>query len=230
MGVMTSSEPRTWHAAVLQQVRGAESALREALVGGDEAQLERFVAQRYVAMKRIAACAPDPSEAEALVQQALVDFCGELAAAQDGLSLDAQLFGCVVRRVRARAVELGAREPFDEDEPLAPAVASERFRGDEHRWAGGWVEPPRPFALEPTVPATVAELQRVIAGGLDRLPPALRVVAVLRDVQGLSAGEISRVLSLPERQVRERLHRARSRVRGELEAHLARKPVQEARA
>lgn len=227
---MTSSEPRTWHAAVLQQAHAPESALRDALLAGDEDHFERFVARRYAGMKHIADCAADPSEAEELVQRALADFCAELAAAETGQSIEAQLFACVVRRVRARAAELGGSDPFAVDEPIAPAVASERFQGDDHRWGGGWVAPPKPFALESMVPATVAELQRVLAAGLDRLPPALRVVAVLRDVQGLSSAEISRLLSLPERQVRERLHRARSRVRGELEAHLSRRTAQEARA
>src|SRR5262245_37208887 len=104
---MTSTEPRTWHAAVVHQVRAPDHLVRSALIAGDESQFERFFERCYAGIKRIAGCAPDPSEAETLVQQAVADFCSELESAETGLSLEAELFGCVLRRVRARALELG---------------------------------------------------------------------------------------------------------------------------
>lgn len=228
--VVTSQASRPWHPAALQPARAPESALRDALLAGDEIQFERFIEQRYAGMKRIASCAADPREATTLVQQAVIDFCSELASGETDGSVDAELFGCLIRRLRARAAELGASDPFELDEPLEPAVASDRFRGDEHRWGGGWVEPPRPFSLEALAPPALTELPRVLASGLDRLSPALVVVAVLRDMQGLTSSEIGRLLSLPEPKVRERLHRARSRVRFELETYLSRGATQEARS
>lgn len=223
--VVTSTAPRSWHSAPLLRARAPESALREALLAGDEVQFERFVEQRYAGMERIACRAADPNEASALLQQSVIDFCSALAPTETDLSIDAELFGCLVRRMRARATELGARDPFEVDEAIEPAVARARFRGEEHRWGGGWVEPPKPFTVDAVAPATRAAL----ADALDRLPAALAVVAVLRDMQGLSCSEIAGVLSLQERQVRERLHHARSRLRAELEAHLSHRATQEAR-
>lgn len=228
--VVTSTAPRTWHSMPLERAQAPERALREALLGGDEDQFARFVEQRYAGMERIASCAADPREALALVQQSVIDFCAELAPRGTDLSIDAELFGCLLRRIRARTAELGVPDPFEVDEQeIEPSVASDRFRGDEHRWGGGWVDPPKPFAeIDAMGPATVADLQRVLAIALDRLHPALAVVVVLRDMQGLTSSEIARLLSLPEPQARTRLHRARSRVRAELEAHLSHRATQEA--
>ncbi|MDE3118549.1 MAG: RNA polymerase subunit sigma, partial [Nitrospirota bacterium] len=55
-------------------------------------------------------------------------------------------------------------------------------------------------------------------GAIQRLPRKYRLVLVLRDMEGLSAKDVGSVMSLNERAVKSRLHRARLFVRKELSA------------
>lgn len=58
-----------------------------------------------------------------------------------------------------------------------------------------------------------AELQQAIATAIESLPEKYRQVIVLRDVNGLSYGEIGQVLALEEGTVKSRIARARERLR-----------------
>lgn len=57
------------------------------------------------------------------------------------------------------------------------------------------------------------EVQRRVHGAIAGLPPDQRLAVVLRDVQGLSYGEIAAVLQVPVGTVRSRLSRAREALR-----------------
>ena len=61
-----------------------------------------------------------------------------------------------------------------------------------------------------------SELREHLEQGLDLLPPNLRTVVVLRDVQGLSNEEAAQVLSLSVSSLKARLHRARVLLRKHL--------------
>jgi RNA polymerase sigma-70 factor (ECF subfamily) len=71
------------------------------------------------------------------------------------------------------------------------------------------------FASSETPEASAArgELRQVLEDAIDQLPPVLRSVLVLRDVEGLSASEVAACLGLGEVAVRVRLFRARARMR-----------------
>ena len=64
------------------------------------------------------------------------------------------------------------------------------------------------------------DLARIIQAELATLTPEHRVVLVLRDIQGLSYDEISRMLDLELGTVRSRLHRARMEMKTRLSPHL----------
>lgn len=68
-------------------------------------------------------------------------------------------------------------------------------------------------APSPEQTATNRELQQALTRAIDRLDPAQREVLVLRDVEGLSAPEVAKVLGTSVDAVKSRLHRARVAVR-----------------
>ena len=74
----------------------------------------------------------------------------------------------------------------------------------------------------PEQTATNQELATALAHAIDRLEPTQREVLLLRDVEGLSAPEVARVLGVSVEAVKSRLHRARVAVREELAPALGR--------
>jgi RNA polymerase sigma-70 factor (ECF subfamily) len=56
---------------------------------------------------------------------------------------------------------------------------------------------------------------------IEQLPPVQRVVITLRDVYGCESGEVCNALDISETNQRVLLHRARSRVRADLESYFA---------
>jgi RNA polymerase sigma-70 factor, ECF subfamily len=61
-----------------------------------------------------------------------------------------------------------------------------------------------------------AETYRAFLRAVDELPPGMRAVLVLRDIEGVSALETCQILNLTEANQRVLLHRARTRLRGVL--------------
>ena len=64
------------------------------------------------------------------------------------------------------------------------------------------------------------ELRDALQRSIHALPPSQREVLVLRDVEGLPASEVGRILHLSERAVKSRLHRARVSLREMLAPHV----------
>lgn len=64
------------------------------------------------------------------------------------------------------------------------------------------------------------QLREELELAMSKLPPKQRAVVILREVEGLSYQEISRILGCPKGTVMSRLHGARSRLRGLLKGRL----------
>jgi MFS family permease len=120
-----------------------------------------------------------------------------------------------------------APAPVGEAAPVVPAPAQEepvfpvdRFVPlDDPQWPGHWANPPAAWdALGVAVDGAGAleQARQAIA----ELPPALREVIVLRDVEGATPGEVQRALGLGPEDAQALLHQARGLVRARLERHL----------
>ncbi len=72
------------------------------------------------------------------------------------------------------------------------------------------------LASDPELRAEAGELRHRLADAVDRLPPKLRAVVVLRDVYDLPHEAIAAELGISESAAKVRLHRARRQLRGEL--------------
>ena len=80
-------------------------------------------------------------------------------------------------------------------------------------------------APSPEQTATHRELAAALTRAIDALDPDQREVLVLRDVEGLSAPEVAKVLGISVDAVKSRLHRARVAVRQELAPVLGRPAI-----
>ena len=64
------------------------------------------------------------------------------------------------------------------------------------------------------------QLLRIVERKMEKLDPELRVILVLRDIQGMAYEEMSRVLDVPEGTIKSRLHRARNELKKQLAPYL----------
>jgi len=202
---------------------GDDALLVAALRAGDEAAFALLVDRYYPVMLRVARQYVATREAaEDVVQETFLGIIQGIGRFEGRSSLKTWVFRILVNRAKTRGEREGRTRPFsavtlglDHDEP---AVDPARF-ASEGRWADYWSAPPAPDEL-PEASVLAAELGSELRGVIDTLPPAQRTVLELRDVQGLTAGEVCELLELSEVNQRVLLHRARSKARAVLERGL----------
>lgn len=118
------------------------------------------------------------------------------------------LFRIVVNRARSIGTREKRQIPVDSTDPVA---------GDRFNTEGMWKEPPASFVdLLADVEANAA-LAAAVRSAIADLPEVQRSVVTLRDVEGLSTGEVASLLELSEANTRVVLHRARTHIREVLE-------------
>ena len=136
------------------------------------------------------------------------------------------LFRILVNRARTNAGREGRTLSFSslEDEAMSPgepAVSPERFRPADDKWPHNWAVPPRAWGESADARLLSSETMELVKRAIDALPPAQQQVITLRDVEGLTADDVCNVLAISETNQRVLLHRARSRVRAQLERHFS---------
>jgi RNA polymerase sigma-70 factor (ECF subfamily) len=203
-----------------------DAALVEALRAGDERAFERVVREYGPTMLRVASLyVRTRAVAEEVVQEAWLGALRGLDRFEGRSSFKTWLFRILTNTAKTRAVREGRSIPFSalaatelaEDEP---AVDAERFLPSGEQWAGHWVSAPLRFDTLPEEQLLGAETTAVAQSAIAGLPEAQRTVITMRDMLGLSSEDVCDALEISEGNQRVLLHRARSKVRRALEAHL----------
>jgi RNA polymerase sigma-70 factor (ECF subfamily) len=150
----------------------------------------------------------NPQEAEEVLQETFISAFKALdrfeGRSQLGTWLYRIAYNAALMRLRKRQLPTSSI-----DEPVT---------GDEGE------EMPRQLVDWGALPADVAlsnELRGVLEEAVAKLPDSLRVVFVLRDIEGLSTAEVADSLGLTETNVKVRLHRARLALREQLNGYFA---------
>ena len=102
---------------------------------------------------------------------------------------------------------------------LAANRARSIFRAVRRRHDGEAAGTPLPDRADPRRTSVVAGTRLDLLEALDRLPPDHAEAAVLRDMAGMSYGEIAALLDIPEGTVKSRIHEARRLLRLRLNDH-----------
>jgi RNA polymerase sigma-70 factor (ECF subfamily) len=187
---------------------------------GDRSAFAGLVRQHGGALLRFARVfIRDEAVAEEVVQDTWMAALEGLDGFEGRASFKTWLHTILANRARTRAAREGRTIPFSalagrEDD--VSALDPGRFD------AGGmWRDPPVGWTDEtPERLALAAETRAVMEAAVEALPPAQRAVLVLRDEDGLETEEICNLLELTVTNQRVLLHRARTRVRQALEAHM----------
>jgi RNA polymerase sigma-70 factor (ECF subfamily) len=198
-----------------------ESALIERLQAGDRAAFADVLDRHGGPLLRLArSFLKSEAVAEEVVQDTWLAALHGLDGFEARSSLRTWLFTILANKARSRAVSEARSVPWsalDGHGEDGPAVDPECFQSDGH-----WKEAPGHWTDEnPERLAQGAETRAAIEAAIASLPPLQRSVITLRDVEGLEAGEICRLLEITLTNQRVVLHRARIRVRQALETHLA---------
>jgi RNA polymerase sigma-70 factor, ECF subfamily len=190
--------------------------LVERLRSGDEAAFAEIVDRYDRQLRRLARTfVRTDAQADDVVGETWEAVINGIDRFEERSSLKTWIFRILVNRARTRAVREARQVPFSSLGPDAgadaPVVDPSRFTD------GAWSEPPR----EPDAEALAGELRGRLAEVIDTLPEQQRRVILLRDVGGLDGPEVAEALGISEGNQRVILHRARNRVRAELEEYLA---------
>jgi RNA polymerase sigma-70 factor (ECF subfamily) len=202
-----------------------ERELVRALRNGDEAAFETLVERYHVALRRFALTFVRTSAlADEVVQETWLGVIRGIRRFEGRSSLKTWIFQILANTAKtraereARAVPLSSLAGTGDD---GHAVDPSRFLDDQHeRWPGHWAAPPNRWDEQPEEALLGRETLAVLRDAIGALPPMQRRVIELRDVEGWSAEEVCDLLAISEANQRVLLHRARSKARGALEAHL----------
>jgi RNA polymerase sigma-70 factor (ECF subfamily) len=200
-----------------------QDALVERLLGGDELAFEEAVVDMYPAMFAVArGYVRNRSIAEEVVQEAWLAVLKGLERFEGRSTLRTWVLAIVANIARTRAVREARSLPFSsfELEDGEPAVEPERFREAGEPYAGGWKSFPTDWRTLPESRLLSRETFDLVGHAIEELPDAQRTVITMRDVVGCSAEEVCETLGISDGNQRILLHRARARVRAQLERHL----------
>ncbi|NUT92457.1 MAG: sigma-70 family RNA polymerase sigma factor [Saccharothrix sp.] len=165
-------------------------ALVTAAQRGDEASIAALVSGAHPHVRRFAftLCASD-QDAEDAAQEAMIVLFRKIGTLRAATALASWMFR-IVRHECLRRARAALAGPPAEDRPTASAEDDVLERLERER----------------------------VAAAIAALPQDQRRVLIMRDVQGLSGGEVARTLGLSLPAMKSRLHRARAAVRQHLDA------------
>jgi len=185
---------------------------------GDEAAFMELVDRYGPLMLRIARShTPSRAVAEEVVQEAWLGVLQGLDRFEGRSSLKTWIMRIVANRARTRGERERRSIPLSAFEEHEPAVDPSRFRPETDRYPGGWWTPPDTWPEEQLL---ATETIQMIQDAIAKLPPRQQEVILLRDVAGWDPMDVSAALELSEGNQRVLLHRARSKVRNEVERYL----------
>jgi len=198
-----------------------QAELVAALRARDEAAFVALVDELGPSMLRVARMyVSTRAVAEDVVQETWLAVLTGIDRFEGRSSLRTWIFRILANRAKTRGEREGRSLPFSsvgdvDGESHERSVDPGRFLADGH-----WGSPPGDWSELPEARLLGKETIEVAHRAIEALPETQRAVITMRDVEGWSSEEVRNVLGLSESNQRVLLHRARSKVRRALEAHL----------
>lgn len=181
-----------------------DSELLGRLLGGDEEAFTELACRYHGSLVRLAAAfVPGRALAEDVARDTwlgLLDGAGRFGGRAP---VKTWLFRILINRARSAGEQAGRSAPAGD-----PAAGPGRFDA-----TGGWAYPPQAWPQDAGERLCAQPARQLIRSALDDLPPGPRRVVLLRDVEGLTGGEVCALLGIDEAAQRLLLHHGRARVR-----------------
>ena len=194
---------RSAELAARVQALSDEDVVARVLSG--EVELFEIVMRRYNQrlFRTLRAVAPNDAEAEDILQEAYVRAYRNLAQFEGRARFSTWLTRIALHEAFARQ---GRRRRFTSlDDPEQQPMVIDQLK-DAHP--------------TPEDRATSSELRGVIGRAIERMPESLRLVFMLREVEGLDTDETAECLGISAANVKVRLHRGRALLRSGIDREL----------
>ena len=188
------------------------------LRNGDPLAYRALVRRFHASLVRLAtSIIGSQAQAEEVVQDSWIAVYGGVARFEGRSSLVTWIFSIVLNRARTRVARegrlVGLGALMEGTAPGERGVPVDQFRPDGH-----WAEAPRLWdELDPERVVAGRQLWEHARAVIDSLPMGQRAVILLRDTEGRDAGETCALLDISAENQRVLLHRARCRIRQEID-------------
>lgn len=199
-----------------------DSQLIALILAGDEGAFATLVRAHYGSLKRfVRTLGATDAVADEVVQETWIVALQGIDSFEQRGSLKAWLYGIAGNVARRRSERERRTVPLSSlagDGGAEAGMDAARFLGPGEAWAGHWSAPPRAWE-DPERRLASLEARALLREAMEALPERQRAVVALRDVEGLSSGEVCDLLDLTEANQRVLLHRGRTAVRAALEEY-----------
>jgi RNA polymerase sigma-70 factor (ECF subfamily) len=185
---------------------------------GDSAAYRQLVRRFHASLVRFAASIiGSHAQAEEVVQDSWLAVCSGVGRFEERSSLVTWIFSIVANRSRTRVTRegrlVGLSELMDGTPPGGRGVPLSEFKPDGH-----WAETPSLWdELNPERIVGGRQLWDHVQVVVDQLPSGQRAVILLRDMEERDAAETCELLGISAENQRVLLHRARCRIRQEID-------------
>ncbi|MBI5708850.1 MAG: sigma-70 family RNA polymerase sigma factor [Candidatus Eisenbacteria bacterium] len=201
---------------------GDDAELLARLRARDEAAFAELLGRLHSGLLAAArAIVPTAEIAQEAVQDTWLSVVRNLDGFEGRSSLSTWIYTILINRART----LAARERRTASSAAYAATPAGDGDGEDDEpglgAAGRWEQPPAPWGLDdPAAAMASRETLEVVERALATLPEAQRLAVVLRDVEGLPAGDACNILAVSESNLRVLLHRGRQKVRRALDQYM----------
>lgn len=199
----------------------ADGDLLSLIKAGDEQAFSVLVARYHKRLVRLAqSFVHTAASAEEMAQETWLVVLSGLDRFEHRSSFKVWLFRILTNRAKSRAEREARSLPFScldaSDTGSSIGDLAAQFGPD-----GRWLSPAREWAQDTPEKLLLShETHSVLLQGIENLPPAQRAVLVMRDVEGLDAEEVCKLLEVTDANQRVLLHRARTTLRRLLDSHV----------
>ena len=194
----------------------SEAELVEGLRAGDSAAYREFVDSNSANVYNLALkLLGDEQEAEDVLQETFLSAFRGIDRFKGRSKLSTWLYRIAYNaslmhlRKRKRMTTFSLDQPFGDEEQAG--ASSSRHLVD--------------WSTVPDDQLLTAEAREEMDRAIAELPESLRATFVLRDIQGLSGAETAEILGITVQAVKNRLHRARLKLRSRLSSYFAERTV-----
>ena len=207
-----------WFAAISLGLRiHADGLFLDQLRSGDAEALRALVERHHAALVGLAqTIVKNRATAEDVAQETWLAVIANISKFEGKAALSTWIIAILLNKAKTyakregRYTSLAQEEDHGDDEQ---AVSASRFDASGH-----WSDPPASFdGLNPERILAGRQLWQHVQQVIDLLPAAQKAVVIMRDVEGHGSAETCRLLDLSPENQRILLHRARARIRSEIE-------------